>query len=183
MQSMINDTLEACLKDEPRRMNELYHSDKISLLYKQVLDDKGEDRYAITQLIRDLNYKAKYVLDEEEKIKKRMAAEEEEAELLQEAAMESQDITGQSPNEDVRSVPDDQINPMQKLTDGKQDTSFRMTKPSLATSGPSVRKDIHNAAHGNGANQPARAGQTAVTSSRATTSMRPVQLGIASANA
>jgi seryl-tRNA synthetase len=41
MQSMIGDTLNACLIDEPRRRHELYDNDKISLLYKMILDDDG----------------------------------------------------------------------------------------------------------------------------------------------
>lgn len=94
MQSMISETLEACLKDEPRRMHELYHSDKIGLLYRAILEDDGEHRYAITEAIRKLNDKARYIIEEEEKIQKRMAAEEEEAELLEGAAMDSVGNTG-----------------------------------------------------------------------------------------
>lgn len=68
MQSMIGETLEACLKDEPRRMHELYHSTKIGLLYRGILEDDGNQRYAITEAIRKLNEKARYIIEEEEKI-------------------------------------------------------------------------------------------------------------------
>mmetsp|Transcript_9429 Transcript_9429/g.14456 ORF Transcript_9429/g.14456 Transcript_9429/m.14456 type:complete len:81 (-) Transcript_9429:2017-2259(-) len=42
MQSMVGDTLKACLIGEERRRFELYESDKISLLYKLILDDDGD---------------------------------------------------------------------------------------------------------------------------------------------
>ena len=35
---MIGDTLKGCLTGEPRRNHELYDNDKISLLYRKILD-------------------------------------------------------------------------------------------------------------------------------------------------
>ena len=42
IQAMIGDTLYACLTGPARRAHELYDSDKLSLLYKSILSDKGE---------------------------------------------------------------------------------------------------------------------------------------------
>ena len=38
---MIGDTLYACLTDEARRNHELYDSEKLYLLYKNILADEG----------------------------------------------------------------------------------------------------------------------------------------------
>lgn len=42
MQNMIGQTLYACLKGDERRNHELYDQDKISLLYKIILEDDGK---------------------------------------------------------------------------------------------------------------------------------------------
>jgi hypothetical protein len=38
---MIGDTLYACLEGSERRNHELYDSDKLSLLYRDILEDSG----------------------------------------------------------------------------------------------------------------------------------------------
>lgn len=58
VQGMIGETLEACLTGAERRNHELYLSDKISLLYKIVLEDSGEGAN-IQKLIIQLNEQAK----------------------------------------------------------------------------------------------------------------------------
>ena len=72
VQSMIGDTLKACLTGDERRSHELYENDKISLLYRIVLEDTGEQSN-IQRLIIQLNEQAKYAIDEEERKKRRKA--------------------------------------------------------------------------------------------------------------
>ena len=69
---MIGDTLYACLTGEERRNHELYFNDKISLLYKLILEDSGSE-CTIERLIIQLNDKAKHAIEEEEKRKRRNA--------------------------------------------------------------------------------------------------------------
>ena len=72
VQTMIGETLEACLTGEERRSHELYASDKISLLYRIVLEDSGAGGN-INKLIIKLNEQAKYAIEEEERRKRRIA--------------------------------------------------------------------------------------------------------------
>ena len=72
VQSMIGDTLKACLTGDERRSHELYENDKISLLYRVVLEDTGEQSN-IQRLIIQLNEQAKYAIDDEERKKRRKA--------------------------------------------------------------------------------------------------------------
>lgn len=69
---MIDETLDAALTGEERRNHELYANDKISLLYKIVLEDNGAGD-AIQKLIISLNEKAKYAIEDEERRKRRNA--------------------------------------------------------------------------------------------------------------
>lgn len=68
---MIGDTLYACLEGSERRNHELYDSDKLSLLYRDILDDSGTGT-GIQDLIMKLNEKAKHKIGEEEKAKRRL---------------------------------------------------------------------------------------------------------------
>jgi|TARA_B110000285_G_C15088412_1_gene597570 hypothetical protein len=68
---MIGDTLYACLEGSERRNHELYDSDKLSLLYKEILEDSGTGN-GIAILIARLNEKAKHKIGEEEKAKRRL---------------------------------------------------------------------------------------------------------------
>ena len=58
MQNMIGQTLYACLTGEERRHHELFDQDKISLLYRIILEDNGKES-SIERLIIQLNEKAK----------------------------------------------------------------------------------------------------------------------------
>ena len=69
---MIDETLDATLTGEERRNHELYANDKISLLYKIVLEDTGAGD-AIQKLIIRLNEDAKYAIEDEERRKRRNA--------------------------------------------------------------------------------------------------------------
>lgn len=68
---MIGDTLYACLEGSARRNHELYDSDKLSYLYRDILEDTG-DGNGIQELIVRLNEKAKHRIGEEEKAKRRL---------------------------------------------------------------------------------------------------------------
>jgi hypothetical protein len=81
MQAMIGDTLYACLEGSERRNHELYDSDKLSLLYRDILDDSGVGG-GIQELIFRLNEKAKYKIGEEEKAKRRLQQATAEAAAL-----------------------------------------------------------------------------------------------------
>ena len=70
LQSMISETLEACLTGIERRNHELYAQDKIGLLYSIILQDEAESP-GILKMIIQLNEKAKHYIDEEEKRKRR----------------------------------------------------------------------------------------------------------------
>ena len=72
VQNMIDETLDATLTGEERRNHELYAQDKISLLYKIVLEDTGAGD-AIQKLIIRLNEDAKYAIEDEERKKRRNA--------------------------------------------------------------------------------------------------------------
>ena len=72
VQNMIDETLDATLTGEERRNHELYANDKISLLYKIVLEDTGAGD-AIQKLIIRLNEDAKYAIEDEERRKRRNA--------------------------------------------------------------------------------------------------------------
>jgi len=71
VQAMIGDTLYACLEGSARRNHELYDSDKLSLLYRDILEDSGEGN-GIANMIMRLNEKAKHKIGEEEKAKRRL---------------------------------------------------------------------------------------------------------------
>ena len=72
VQTMIGETLDACLTGEERRNHELYENDKISLLYRMVLEDTGKGA-DIQKLIIRLNEDAKYAIEDEERKKRRNA--------------------------------------------------------------------------------------------------------------
>ena len=78
---MIGDTLYACLTGEPRRSHELYDSDKLSLLYRLVLEDEAKGD-SIHRLIFELNEKAKERISEEEKKKRRKTQAQYDADAL-----------------------------------------------------------------------------------------------------
>lgn len=69
-QTVVGDTLRACLTGVERRRHELYDNDKIQLLYQLILDDDGEGSLIEREIIH-LNEQAKLVIDEEEKKKRR----------------------------------------------------------------------------------------------------------------
>lgn len=79
IQTMIGETLDACLTGEERRSHELYANDKISLLYRIVLEDSGEG-CNIQRLIIKLNEQAKYAIEDEERRKRRNAPPVQEGE-------------------------------------------------------------------------------------------------------
>ena len=85
VQTMIGETLDACLTGEERRSHELYANDKISLLYRIVLEDTGMGG-DIQKLIIRLNEDAKYAIEDEERKKRRNAPPVDE-----QADMESDD--------------------------------------------------------------------------------------------
>jgi len=85
VQTMIGETLDACLTGEERRNHELYENDKISLLYRIVLEDSGAGG-DIQKLIIRLNEDAKYAIEDEERKKRRNAPPVDE-----QADMESDD--------------------------------------------------------------------------------------------
>lgn len=72
MQNMISQTLYACLTGEERRNHELFNQDKISLLYRIILEDTGNESN-IERMIVQLNEKAKAQIDEEERKARRNA--------------------------------------------------------------------------------------------------------------
>lgn len=72
VQTMIGETLDACLTGEERRSHELYANDKISLLYRIVLEDTGQGGDIQKMIIR-LNEDAKYAIEDEERKKRRNA--------------------------------------------------------------------------------------------------------------
>jgi hypothetical protein len=69
---MIGDTLYACLTGPARRAHELYDSDKLSLLYRDILADSGTGQ-GIQALIHQLNERAKQRVGDEEKARRREA--------------------------------------------------------------------------------------------------------------
>jgi hypothetical protein len=69
---MISDTISSVASRGIRKRLEGYDSEKMALLYKVVLEDKGVG--SILRLITKLNERAKKELDEEEKKKKRRMA-------------------------------------------------------------------------------------------------------------
>ena len=81
VQAMIGDTLNACLTGEPRRSHELYDSDKLSLLYRLILEDDGTGN-SIQKLVFELNEKAKNKISEEEKAQRRKAQAMADADAL-----------------------------------------------------------------------------------------------------
>ena len=72
MQTMITDTLCSVLSSKERARLESYDAEKMSIMYKAVLEDKGLG--SIQQKITQLNERAKCEIDDEEKKKKRRAA-------------------------------------------------------------------------------------------------------------
>lgn len=66
---MVSETLGAILGRRERKRLEAYDTEKMALLYKIVLEDKGVAN--IQRLIIQLNEKAKRDIEEEEKRKKR----------------------------------------------------------------------------------------------------------------
>jgi len=78
---MIDETLLACLTGEERRSHELYAQDKISLLYRIVLEDTGAG-LDIQKLIISLNEAAKYAIEDEERRKRRNAPPVDEANAM-----------------------------------------------------------------------------------------------------
>ena len=74
VQAMIGDTLRASLKGEAKRNHDLYDHDKLYLLYRMILTDEGAGDDAQTDIERaiiQLNDRAKQVIEEEEKRKRR----------------------------------------------------------------------------------------------------------------
>ena len=71
-QSIVSDTLRACLGGQERRRHELYDNDKVALLYQYILEDEGAaESSQIQRDIIHLNEQARLVIDEEEKRKRR----------------------------------------------------------------------------------------------------------------
>lgn len=64
---MINETLEACLQGETRKMHTIYEIEKLSLLYRIILTANTEDVGHVRRKILTLNSEAKNLIDEEEK--------------------------------------------------------------------------------------------------------------------
>lgn len=70
-QSMICETMEACLMKETRRNHELYNADKMSLLYRIILSEDEAEAGDIRRAIQRLTDQAKSAIGEEEKAYRR----------------------------------------------------------------------------------------------------------------